>query len=132
MYYFSYTFRFRQNSILPCRNKKLVISRDILFSPHKYFLVDITVKNIFTNFCLYECITKLYVVRSIKYTNIFASKNTWDSNMHVDESRERIQCGHIIAVERIQWVDCELREARGGLTPRRLITSFLVLARSQS
>lgn len=48
-----------------------------------------------------------------------------DCNMHADASHGRIQRGRIIAVERIQWVDCELREAREGLTPRRLITSFL-------
>jgi len=48
-----------------------------------------------------------------------------DCNMHVDASHRRIQRGRIIAVERIQWTDCELREAREGLTPRRLITSFL-------
>jgi len=45
--------------------------------------------------------------------------------MHVDASHRRIQRGRIIAAERIQWADCELREAREGLTPRRLITSFL-------
>lgn len=50
--------------------------------------------------------------------------------IQTDEIHRRIQRGRIIAVERIQWVDCELREAREGLTPRRLITSFLARSRS--
>lgn len=59
----------------------------------------------------------------IVQSNVMAKENS-DCNMHADASHGRIQRGCIIAVERIQWADCELREAREGLTPRRLITSF--------
>lgn len=130
---FQLYYQIQTNSILLFRNKK-GYSTQYTFQAHKYFLVDITVKNFRQFFRLHECITKLYIRCIYNQMHEYFCKQKHMEQQYAcrRKSRGRIQCGHIIAVERIQWVDCELREARGGLTPRRLITSFLALARSQS
>lgn len=103
MYYFSYTIRFRQNSILPCRNKKLVISRDIFFKPtqifssrynrKKYFyqflsvwmhrkVVRCTFNQIHEYFCKQKYMRQQYACRRKSRTNSVRTHNcSWTNTM---------------------------------------------------
>lgn len=86
-------------------------------------------KNIYIGWrrCMYERIAaRNRIMQSNTFAHTCAVQKYNKANARANESsRASWARTRIIAVGRIQWADCELREAREGLTPRRLITSFL-------